>query len=140
MNCSSLSSSTAYLKLVVSRPGTRTIDIYSKIGGRLQGERSYCEDRRGVSAISWGKVCVGVNYCATPNCTGSAKCGQRAVDNDISRAGAGTRCVINQQCATVYRRPTAVKVLAGKCPGSDPVFCQRDHRSRISAFSNIAAY
>jgi hypothetical protein len=138
-DCSSWSSRTAYSKLVVSRPGSRTIDIYSKIGEGLQGEHSYGENRRGVSAISRGKVCRGVNYCSTPNCAGSAKCGEIAVDSDISRAGAGTICVINQQCATVYDRPTAVNVLAGKCPGSDPVLCQRDRRT-IPVFSNIAAY
>src|SRR5262245_32954719 len=48
-------SRTAYSKLIVPRPGSRTIDIYSKIGEGLQGEHPYGENRRGVSAISWGK-------------------------------------------------------------------------------------
>ena len=53
------SSATAYSKLVVSGPDSRAIDIYSKIGEGLQGEQSYGENPRGVSAISRGKVCRG---------------------------------------------------------------------------------
>jgi hypothetical protein len=92
-DCSSCSYETAYLKLVVSGAGSRTIDIYSKIGAGLKCERSYAENRRGVSAISRGKVCSCVDYCAICNCAGSAKCCASVVDRYILRANAGTSCV-----------------------------------------------
>ena len=103
-SCSSCSSATAYLKLVVSRPCSRTIDIYSKIGALHQCEHSDGQNRRGVSAVSRGEVCLASNCYGTANCAGSAKCCETdaSVDNDITRTGAGTECVINQQCATVY--------------------------------------
>ena len=39
---------TPYLKLVVSGARQSSIDIYSKIGGWLQCERAYGQNRRGV--------------------------------------------------------------------------------------------
>ena len=85
------------------------------------------------------RFAAAVNRYATTNCVGSGKCGELAIDSDISRTRAGTR-VIHQQCPTVYACPTAVKVIAGKVHVPIPSFVMAIPHRSISALSDIAAY